>query len=92
MKILTRLIFDFLRLIFESKHDIVLENLALRQQLVVQQREAKKAEDQEPRPHLLDLAVKILEQLESITDCCHPPFCYCLAQERIQVLLETEIT
>jgi len=29
LKFLTRLIFDFLRLIFRGKHDIVLENLAL---------------------------------------------------------------
>ena len=42
MKILTRLIFEFLRLIFRGKHDIVLENLALRQQLVVQQRSIKR--------------------------------------------------
>lgn len=34
--------FEFLRLIFRSKHDIVLENLALRQQLVVQQRSIKR--------------------------------------------------
>ena len=38
MKIITKLIFEFLRLMFRGKHDIVLENLALRQQLVVQQR------------------------------------------------------
>jgi len=31
LKILTRLIFEFLRLIFRGKHDIVLENIALRQ-------------------------------------------------------------
>jgi len=34
--------FEFLRLIFRSKHDIVLENLALRHQLVVQQRSIKR--------------------------------------------------
>jgi len=38
LKILAKLIFEFLRLIFRSKQDIVLENLALRQQLAVQQR------------------------------------------------------
>ncbi|MHC4281203.1 MAG: integrase core domain-containing protein [Planctomycetota bacterium] len=38
MKILVKLIFEFLRLIFRSKQGIVLENLALRQQLAVQQR------------------------------------------------------
>ncbi len=42
MKILAKLIFEFLRLIFRSKQDIVLENLALRQQLAVQQRTVKK--------------------------------------------------
>ncbi len=42
MKILAKLIFEFLRLIFRSKHDIVLENLALRQQLAVQQRSIKR--------------------------------------------------
>ncbi len=42
MKILARLIFEFLRLIFRSKQDIVLENLALRQQLAVQQRSIKR--------------------------------------------------
>jgi len=36
LKILARLIFEFLRLIFRSKQDIVLENLALRQQLAIQ--------------------------------------------------------
>jgi len=42
LKILTKFIFELLRLIFRSKHDIVLENLALRQQLVVQQRSIKR--------------------------------------------------
>jgi len=37
LKILDKLIFEFLRLIFRSKQDIVLENLALRRQLAVQQ-------------------------------------------------------
>jgi hypothetical protein len=37
LKILAKLIFEFLRLIFRSKQGIVLENLALRQQLAVQQ-------------------------------------------------------
>ena len=43
MKFLAKLIFEFLRLIFKSKHDIVLENLALRQQLIVQKRSIKRA-------------------------------------------------
>ena len=38
MKILANLFFEFLRLIYRSKQDIVMENLALRQQLLVQQR------------------------------------------------------
>jgi hypothetical protein len=38
LKILAKLIFEFLRLIFRSKQGIVLENLALRQQLAVQKR------------------------------------------------------
>jgi len=38
LKILAKLIFEFLRLIFRSKQSIVLENLALRQQLAVQKR------------------------------------------------------
>ncbi len=42
MKILSKLIFKFLWLIFRSKQDIVLENLALRQQLAVQQRRMKR--------------------------------------------------
>lgn len=42
MKILPKLIFRFLWLIFRSKQDIVLENLALRQQLAVQQRSVKR--------------------------------------------------
>ena len=42
MKILTKFIFGLLRLIFRDKHDIVLENLALRQQLVVQKRSIKR--------------------------------------------------
>jgi len=37
LRILAKLVFEFLRLIFRSKQDIVLENLALRQQLAVQQ-------------------------------------------------------
>jgi len=43
LKILAKLIFEFLRLIFRSKQDIVLENLALRQQLAVQQRSIKRS-------------------------------------------------
>ena len=42
MEILARLIFEFLRLMFRSKRGIVLENLALRQQLAVQQRSIKR--------------------------------------------------
>ena len=42
MKFLASLIFEFLRLLFRGKHDIVLENLALRQQLIVQQRSIKR--------------------------------------------------
>ena len=42
MKILPKRIFKFLWLIFRSKQDIVLENLALRQQLAVQQRSVKR--------------------------------------------------
>ena len=42
MKISDKLIFEFLRLIFRSEYDIVLENLALRQQLAVQQRSLKR--------------------------------------------------
>ncbi len=42
MKILAKLIFEFLTLIFRSKQGIVLENFALRQQLAVQQRSIKR--------------------------------------------------
>jgi hypothetical protein len=42
LEILPKLIFEFLRLIFKNKQDIILENLALRQQLVVQQRSIKR--------------------------------------------------
>ena len=42
MEILAKLIFEFLRLIFRNKQSIVLENLALRQQLAVQQRSIKR--------------------------------------------------
>ncbi len=42
LKTFAKLIFEFLRLIFRSKQDIVLENLALRQQLIVQQRSIKR--------------------------------------------------
>ncbi len=42
MEILPKLLFEFLRLIFRSKQDITLENLALRQQLAVQQRSIKR--------------------------------------------------
>ena len=42
MKIIAKLIFHFLRLILRSKQAIVLENLALRQQLAVQQRSIKR--------------------------------------------------
>ena len=38
LKILAKLIFELFRLIFRSQQDIILENLALRQQLAVQQR------------------------------------------------------
>ena len=43
MKTFGRLILEFLRLIFRGKQGIVLENLALRQQLAVQQRSVKRA-------------------------------------------------
>jgi hypothetical protein len=46
LKTFAKLIFEFLRLFFRSKQNIVLENLALRQQLAVQQRSIKKAEVQ----------------------------------------------
>ena len=52
----------------------------------------KQAKDQKQRPHLLDLAVKILGQLEIVTDYRQTPYCHWLAQERLQVLLETEIS
>jgi hypothetical protein len=42
LKILAKLIFECLRFIFRSKQDIALENLALRQQLAVQQRSIKR--------------------------------------------------
>jgi hypothetical protein len=42
LKILPKLIFKFLWLILRGKQDIVLENLALRQQLAVQQRSIKR--------------------------------------------------
>ena len=42
MKILTSLIFECLKLIFRSKHEIALENQALRPQLAVQQRSIKR--------------------------------------------------
>ena len=42
MKLLTKVIFELLRLIFKSKRDLILENLALRQQLAVQQRSIKR--------------------------------------------------
>jgi len=42
LKILARLIHELLRLIFSSTHDIVLEDLALRQQLAVEQRSIKR--------------------------------------------------
>ena len=42
MKTFSKLIFEFLKLIFWSKQGIVLENLALRQQLAVQQRSVKR--------------------------------------------------
>jgi transposase InsO family protein len=42
VNILGKLIFEFLRLIFRNKQDIILENLALRQQLAVQQRSIKR--------------------------------------------------
>ena len=52
MKTLTKLIFEFLRLIFRSKHDVVLENLALRQQLTVQQRSIKRPKIIKNRDHI----------------------------------------
>jgi transposase InsO family protein len=42
LKTFSKLIFEFLKLIFRSKQGIVLENLALRQQLAVQQRSVKR--------------------------------------------------
>ncbi|MHC4213096.1 MAG: integrase core domain-containing protein, partial [Planctomycetota bacterium] len=44
LKTFTKLIFEFIRLIFRSKQSIVLENLALRQQLAVQKRSVKRPE------------------------------------------------
>ncbi len=42
MKILAKLIFEFLRFIFRSKQELVLEHFALRQQLAVQQHSIKR--------------------------------------------------
>jgi hypothetical protein len=39
---LNKLIFELLRLIFRSKQNIALENMALRQQLAIQQRSIKR--------------------------------------------------
>ena len=39
---LCRLIFEIFKLLFRGKHDVVLENLTLRQQLIVQQRSIKR--------------------------------------------------
>ncbi|MHC4075711.1 MAG: hypothetical protein ACYSRZ_04775 [Planctomycetota bacterium] len=42
MKILAKFVFELFRLMFRSKQGIVLENLALRQQLAVQRRSIKR--------------------------------------------------
>ena len=42
LKSITAIIVACLKLLFRSKHDLALENLALRQQLVVQQRSIKR--------------------------------------------------
>jgi hypothetical protein len=42
LRILAKLAFEFVKLIFRNKQDLVLENLALRQQLAVQQRSVKR--------------------------------------------------
>jgi hypothetical protein len=42
LKTLAKIIFEFLRLIFRSKQAIVLESLALHEQLAVQQRSIKR--------------------------------------------------
>ena len=42
MKIFAKLIFEFVRLLFESKQDLILENLMLRQQLNIYKRKDKK--------------------------------------------------
>ena len=42
MKILVKLIFEFFRLLFKSKQDMILENLMLRQQLNIYKRKNKK--------------------------------------------------
>ena len=42
LKILAKVIFELFRLIFKSKRDLILENLALRQQLATQQRKTKR--------------------------------------------------
>ena len=42
MKLLARVIFELFRLIFKNKRDLILESLALRQQLAVQQRSIKR--------------------------------------------------
>jgi hypothetical protein len=51
----------------------------------------KKAEDQKHRPYFLGMAVKDLERLEIITDYCQAPYCYWLAQKRLQAVLEMEV-
>jgi hypothetical protein len=42
LKILAKVIFEMFRLIFKSKRDLILENLALRQLLAIQQRNIKR--------------------------------------------------
>ena len=42
MKLIAKLIFQLLRLLFRKRKDIILENLALRQQLAIQHRKSKR--------------------------------------------------
>ena len=66
---LCKLISGLFVALFKSRQELIVENLALRQQLAVQQH----------RPYFLGLVIKNLERLEIITDYCKAPYCYWLA-------------
>ena len=90
MKMLLKLILNIL-LRPQKDSDLVLENLALRQQLAAMKRSIKRPQLRNQRPSLLDLAFPFLEQLAGAIDHRQTRNCHSVASKGFQAVLEVQV-